>query len=96
MPDDKQITPATATGAKVTLELRWREADGEVKHGKAEYEIKAGPVTVTDPNTKRKMLWFDLQSTNTEPLDYSAPGAESPTILPARAPGSYYLFPPRK
>ncbi len=55
-----------------------------------------GPETVADPKSGKNMLRFDLRSTNTDPLDLSPPGAEKPTVLPAQAPGSYFIFTSRK
>lgn len=94
-PDNTQITPKTAKGAVATLEIRWRE-NGAVKRARVGYTVVANPEPAIDPNTQRKMLRFDLQSTNDEPLLLSPPGTDPPTVLPAHAPGSYYVFTSKK
>ncbi len=78
-------------GKKANLEIRWKEG-GVVKRARAEYEIVADPEKVTDPKSGKKMLRFDLRSTNSDPMNLSPDGVEKPTILPALASGSYYIF----
>lgn len=89
---NNQITKSTRKGAKAVFEVNWLE-NGVLKRANVEYEVIADPVATVDPDTKKKLLRFDIQSTNTAPLLLSpANGPDKPTVLPAHAPGSYYIY----
>jgi hypothetical protein len=83
-----QITMRTKKGARVTLEVRWYEGQA-MKRAMVEYEIMADPMLETDPNSKKQLWRFKLESANTEPLLLSPEGGANPTLLPPRAPAFY-------